>query len=219
MTLTARLARDLKANGRKTATLGVLLLVGLYFWVPPLWRAVAGRASAAVATEAALPPPEVTPAAVPSPATPAAPQAVTWHEAERLRAEDELFRSAGRTDIRANAFVFDAGFLPIDVEFGEEDPETTVAGAPGAGSNSAGGPTGAGPLSERAVLTLKSTLIGTNRRVAIINGRTYSEGAVIAAAGRTWTLLNIEPRRVLLDGDGGTLELRIDPFAAGRIGP
>jgi hypothetical protein len=215
VSLPARLVRDLKANGPKTAVLGVLLLVGLYFWVPPLWRAVAGSASAAVIPEAAATSLEVSPAPAPSPAAPVAPQAVTWHEAERLRTEDELFRSAGPTDIRGNAFVFDAGFLPIDVDFGEEDPETAVANAPG----STGGQTGTRPVSDRAALTLKSTLIGSDRRVAIINGRTYSEGAVVAAAGRTWTLLNIEPRRVLLNGDGGTLELRIDPFAAGRIAP
>lgn len=212
MSFTARLARDLKANAAKSAVLGVLLLVGMYFWIPPLWRAVAGSSPAVATvpeTVPATPPASTTPP--PTSTIPPAPQSVTWHEAERIRTEDDLFRSASPTDVRANAFVFDAGFLPIDVEFGEEEKV--------AGTADSTKPTGAAPLSDRAALTLKSTLIGSNRRVAIINGRTYSEGAVVAAAGRSWTLLNIEPRRVLLDGDGGTLELRIDPFAAGRTGP
>ena len=39
------LRRDLQASWQKTALLGSLLLVGLWFWVPPLMRAVWGGTS------------------------------------------------------------------------------------------------------------------------------------------------------------------------------
>lgn len=213
MTLLERLIRDLKANGPKTAVLGVLLLVGLYFWLPPVWRAVAGPAEAGESS--------VAPAAEPAtgPATSSAPpgeKPLRWADAEELRARDDLFRSAGPADVAANAFVFDGGFLPIDVEFGEDDPETKAALAEAA-ERAAGAEEAKAAAAESSgppPLTLKSTLVGSNRRVAVINGRTYPEGATVAAAGRTWTLMNVEPRRVLLGGDGGTVELKIDPFAS-----
>lgn len=214
MTLTARLSRDLKANGPKTAVLGVLVLVGLYFWIPPLWRAVTGNAAAAEI-------PAVAAAAEPSPADPAssspaaAAASLGWREAENRRAEDPLFRPAEGTDVRADAFAFDAGFLPIDVEFAEAESAEAVARVARNEPRSTHDAEGDGP----SPLTLSSTLVGSGRRVAVINERVYTEGAVVAAAGRTWTVLNVEPRRVLLDGEGGTLELRIAPFAAGRNGP
>ncbi len=218
MNLTARLTRELKAGGAKTAVLGVLLLVGIYFWVPPVWRALAGPAAATTA-EIVPETPGTSPTAEPVTPVPGPPVAVAWHEAERLRTEDELFRSADAAELQANAFVFDGGFLPIDVAFGEEDPKAAVAEASETRADAdAAEALAARQAAEPAPLTLKSTMIGPARRVAIINDRAYSEGMVVSASGRNWTLLNVEPRRVLLDGEGGTLELRIDPFAAGRTG-
>jgi len=212
VSLPERLIRDLKANGPKTAVLGVLVLIGLYFWIPPLWRTMTGPA--ATASAAATP---ATAAIDPQPAAdataaPGAAESFTWHDAERLRAEDDLYRTVDPSEIAANAFVFDGGFLPIDVEFGEADPKAVLAeAARTAEAEAAGRSPPAAPS-----LTLKSTLVGSNARVAVINGRVYPEGATVAAAGRTWTLMNVEPRRVLLDGEGGTLELKIDPFATTR---
>ena len=45
-----QLARDMKASAAKTGVLGLLLLVGLYFWLPPLLSAFSGGTTATAAT-------------------------------------------------------------------------------------------------------------------------------------------------------------------------
>ena len=223
MSVADRFLRDLKASAPKTAALAVLVLVGLYFWIPPLWRMAVGRDAASATTaepavQATAPTPTV--AATSQEAMPAGPPVLGWEEAERLRSEDDLFRSASRSDIRSDAFTFDDGFLPIDVVFAEDPsgrhvvianerrPEPQAAAA--AIVKKAGSPP--------PPLKLGSTLVGSDRRAAIINDKVYAEGATVTVADRTWTLRNVEPRRVVLDGDGGTVELTIAPFAKARAG-
>jgi len=48
--ISRQLVREMKASGGKTAVLVLLLLVGLYFWVPPLLKAFSSGATAASPT-------------------------------------------------------------------------------------------------------------------------------------------------------------------------
>jgi hypothetical protein len=216
VTFTARVTRDLKASGPKTALLGVLVLVGMYFWLPSIWKAVAGSKPAAAATPTPAAPAPSAPAAP----APAAPKALGWQDAERLRSRDELFRPSGHADLKADAFTFNGDFLPLDVEFAEmqKEPERPVAQTKAAApaKTAAAEPPSEPAEPETPPLTLQSTLVGSGRRVAVINNRVYPEGAAVAAGGRTWTLLNVEPRRVLIDGGGRTFELTINPFTASQ---
>ena len=232
MNLVDRLKRDMRASAPKTAALVVLLLIGLCFWVPPLWRAMAGDGDAPAESTpyTAILSAAASPVSVEQPS--AAPAIPEWEEAERMRAEDELFQSVGREDVRADAFVFDDDFLPLDVDFGDDVPEhsgfvlrpedmavISVAEDQSPDQVGADDPAGGIALGPPPELKLASTLVSPGKRAAVINNRVYPEGATVAIAGRTYVLTSVEPRRVVLDGEEGPLELRINPFATAKPGP
>ena len=210
--ITTRLARDFTANGRKTALLAALTGIGLYFWLPPVWRAVRGPSGTVPMADV---PPASSPAAAPSSvAAPAAPPATfSWRTAERTRATDGLYASADGTDLRADAFALRTVYLPIDAELAEDDPAEPFPDRPEAGNPTVAS---AVPPDPAAGLALASTVIGRSRKVALINGAAYAEGATIRADGRDWTLVSVEPRRAVLSEGDRRVELRIDPFETTR---
>ena len=57
---------------------------------------------------------------------------------------------------------------------------------------------------------LSSTMIGTNKRAALINGRVYEEGSQISAdGGLQFALATVETQRVLLERNGKQYPLEI----------
>ncbi len=59
-------------------------------------------------------------------------------------------------------------------------------------------------------LVLSSTIVGQSRRVAMINGRAYTEGrSVEASSGEQFVLEEIWPRRVVLQRGGERFNLRL----------
>ncbi len=77
---------------------------------------------------------------------------------------------------------------------------------------------------DAAGLTLTGTIIGGQRRVAQINGKTYSVGQTVEAAkdaesvGAAFRLVEIHPRRAVLEADGQRFELFIpEPGKSERI--
>ncbi len=67
-----------------------------------------------------------------------------------------------------------------------------------------------------AGLTLTSTIIGPQRRIAQINGKTYSVGQVVVVSGKEkqspsvhFRVLEVEPRLAVLEADGQRFELSI----------
>jgi hypothetical protein len=76
---------------------------------------------------------------------------------------------------------------------------------------------------ESLKLVLSGTILSPNRRVARINGRTYTIGDTIEAAGKDGKLVEfvvteIETRRVALERLGKRYELKIhSPGQPGRI--
>ena len=181
----------------------MLLLFGLWLWLPPLWNAVAGSPDAA--PDITLPAQVSGSVAGDQVAQRTTPHSTAddWQETERLRATDKLFDPAAADEIRGDAFTLYGEFLPIEAELAVEPkkPQPIIVKSP---------PPPAPPL------TLRSTLVGPDRRAALINGKIYPEGSVIAAAGVNWTLRTVEPRRVLIDANGRTHELRIDPFTSSK---
>ena len=71
-------------------------------------------------------------------------------------------------------------------------------------------------------MSLSSTVIGPQRRVALINGRPYAQGKTVRAAkdGQQieFTLAEVHPRSILLERDGQRFELKApDPTHSGQI--
>ncbi len=75
-----------------------------------------------------------------------------------------------------------------------------------------------------AGLVLTSTIIGPQRRIAQISGKTYAVGQTIEVAkdkevlGIAFKLVEVHPRRAVLEADGQRFELTIpEPGKSGKI--
>jgi hypothetical protein len=200
-----QLLRDLKASWQKTAALAVLLVVGLAFWVPPLVRVL----SASTTTPAVA-----SPAAVSAPATLAAPPTVTavaapafaWEQAAAYLDTDPFVRSAEVAAVQRDPFRIDRDQFAPPILFSEDQPPPPAPPAPSRPAD--GGIAG---------LELKSTIIGTRRRAALINSHLYYEGREVFVDGVTYTLTSVEPRRVILSRGQDVFELEIpNPGMSGR---
>jgi hypothetical protein len=63
-------------------------------------------------------------------------------------------------------------------------------------------------------LSLKTTILGERRRVALIKDSLYSEGSVIQLDGESYLLSAIGPRHVELNKDGRVIVVEIPGLAA-----
>ena len=107
---------------------------------------------------------------------------------------DQRMRPADRPPLR-NPFGIVAEDAPV-----EPDPHELAATA-WVESN----PDGLG-------LTLSSTLVGVRQRMALVNGQIYEEGAKLDHdSGMQFVVARIEPGRVVLEAQGRTIELMIEP--------
>lgn len=210
LSLKQQLIRDLKASWQKSAILGVLLLVGLWFWVPPLLRMVRGRSTATTvaATSPSSPTASATPPSAPIVPTPApsGSQTVNWEKIDAALRQDRLAQSAELTELQSNPFVMDREQFAPPILFAEEPPtppsSIRIAGA-----------------SEKAALeglVLQSTIIGAERRAAMINRRLYFEGREVPWNGQTWLLTTVSANKVVLARGMETHELML-PRRAGAL--
>lgn len=197
--LWAQLERDLKANWKKTAALGVLFLFGCCFWIPMLWGAAKPRrAAAAVDHQAAsaTSTPTSTVAPVPN-GDSSGTKSSFWASLSKALTDDPLFRSADMTISTRDPFAVDESQFPLPVLFAE-DLEAEEPPKPVVERNAA--PTG---------LELRSTMIGRTRRVAIINGQLYQLGKEVVANGHSFRLTSIESHHVVLTAGDQHYELAL----------
>jgi hypothetical protein len=189
------LRREVAANPKKATFLGVMALVALYLWMP----LVRGWLSVEKAT------PEAGAAAEPSVAasTTAPPARTTASDRPTWREIIEWMPKDSRTMIAPSLSAVRDPF---------ELPKEQIARIKGEDKPEMRSPT---PTAGPAGLLLTSTIIGPQRRVAQINGKTYAEGQAIDvgrehdAAVRTFHLVEIHPRRAVLQCGEDRLELVI----------
>ena len=199
------------ANPKKAALLGLVTVVALYFWAPLLrgWF-TADKADAQATTEAApvtvtagLQTAAAAPAATEKPATVVQPswqQVVEWmHKDPRTMIAPVLVQT--RDPFQAPK--------PDEPDMTAED---NIKAKPPVIK-----PTDAG-------LVLTSTIIGPQRRVVQINGKTYAVGQTVEAAKdkdsipMKYKLIEIHPRRAILEADGERFELTIpEPSQSDKI--
>lgn len=215
---------DLKASWPKTLLLAILLAVGLFFWIPPLVRAVSGpeqhTRSGNNATRAATVPSTVA-KEVDVPHSNGSSRSITWEKADEILKSDPLVRSAEVAAIQGNPFRLSPDQFSPPILFADAEPEveshpvsapngakanaaqTAKSNKPGS-TNSKTGATAPNPGSgEQAAgtidgLTLKSTILGDKRRAALINDKLYSEGSEIQLDGVSYLLTLVRPREVHL---------------------
>lgn len=212
--------RDLAANPKKAAILGLMLLVAAYFWGPLLWKWLApgGKAKGGKEGQTALiledDPVEAAPQAKPGALRP-----FRWEKVRQQIRGDRFMVPAAYENHWPNPFA------PL--------PVTTVTQQPIEGESQAA--IGAAKTEKEltpdtAGLTLASVTISPRLRTATIGGRTYREGATITVGGgedRTasaaaFRLVRVERQGVELEREGRTWWLEFDKsrLAQGdEIGP
>ncbi len=196
-----RLRRELKANPKKGAVFGVLMLVAVYFWIPLIWGWLSvdeSTLSAAAMTPAVQQPGGIIDQAFAKPAAvaataPASPwqQLVAWMESDARTAP-----ALGLTDARDP---FDQ--QPIEIPAAEVKAEEEPANAAALWTP------------EMLGLEVSSTVVGPRRSVAVISGRTYVMGDSIEVSrgGRQIALrvAEVQPSGVVLECGSDRFELGI----------
>lgn len=187
-----QLVRDMKASAAKTAVLALLLLVGLFFWVPPLLKAFSSG------TPASLP---VTDAKTVSSGSTVSPDTVLpqsnesskkTHDSKtllKLIQEEPLFQPARADEMPQQPFGLNDDLLPLPVLIADDSLAEPL------------------PSIEKPIpkppekldgLVLKSTLVGPTRRVAIINSQMFREGQTVPWNNRHFVLESVSRKSVKL---------------------
>ena len=208
-----QLVHDLKVSWQKTLMLGLLLLVGLYFWIPPLYRAMRGTSA-----------PELTPAKVSPAPIPQRPPVETemsftqldpkettlhsWEQFDSLMHTDPLVQSVQMGAIQRNPFEVNRDQFSPPILFAEEPVETEPKPVQVEKQEPE-----IKALPDEIVLT--TTIIGKFRKAAMINKKLYYEGKPFQYDNVTYVLERVADRSVILRQGDQTFELKIqnDPSA------
>lgn len=219
--LTRKLRREFTANPKKAAILGLLGLVALYFWAPLVWGWVAKETptdqppsiGVESATAAALPAwAQIAEESASDDGKTTEDKKHSWDEVAKWIKQDPNTSPAG-----GFANLRDPFLQPVEevakADTDEEEPEEAVAKPepelPDATPSELG-------------LVLSSTVIGSRRRSALINGRIFSQGQTIEASRNgqpiSFTLVEVHPRKVVLRRAGKDFDLKIPrSTTSGRI--
>ena len=209
-----QLARDMKASAAKTGVLGLLLLVGLYFWLPPLLSAFSGGTTATAATPATTAAPASSPTATVPSSSPAAtgsasstPNSTTTakqpHDSAvitKLLREHPLMQPVIAEEIPERPFGLDYDSMPLPLEMvedsrAEQPPPPSKPKPP--------------PIEKLDGLTLKSTLVGPTRRAAIINNRLFQEGQMVPWKDKQLRLESVTRKSVTLTDGSQSWQLTL----------
>jgi hypothetical protein len=197
MQLANRLKREIKKNPAKAMGLGALLLVACYFWAP-LIAGFLGSGSPA-------PPPPAQNAAATTNSSPSVSEPVAkptisaaaydWQRHSKSIDDSELMRASAK--------------LPND-----RDPFHDLAAATAAVQPVENPEPAAPPVTPAdAGLVLGSTLVSAHRKIAEINGKSYGINEHVEVATDTlevsFKIVEIHPRRVVLERDGVRYDLKI----------
>jgi hypothetical protein len=185
--------RDLKASAGKSALLAVLFLIGLCFWIPPLLKAFSSESktppTAAPAMTSASSASTTASSNEPKPMTEMT--SIGSQQLIQLLGEHPFLQPAMAAVSRPRPFGIDADALPLPVLFAEEELAEPPVVVPEVK-----------PIERLDGLLLKSTLIGSARRAAMINNRLYHVGEFVDWKNRRLRLDTVERKAVTLsDGD------------------
>ena len=194
-----RLWTELKRSWQKSALLGLLLAVGLVFWLPPLLRMVQGGPATSSSTTPAK---TLSQTDDQSPTESKPRQDFDWKDTDTILASDLLLMPERGFNLAGDPFALDYDQLAPPVLFADDEytEEPLPASVPAPTVSTVPPPAG---------LLLKSTFLGTQRKAAYINRRLYFEGGQIQHGTTSWHISSIQPRRVVLSHGDQQFELRI----------
>jgi hypothetical protein len=206
--LARQLRREAKANPKKAALLGSLVLLALYYWGPMIWGWVA-------AEEATGRPPDAPTAAVASlggAAVPTPPPTSEdkntgthpWTQLDQWMRQDPITTPVEDVAAWHDPFAVASSELEA-VEPDETQDEQILVSPEGLG------------------IELSGTLVGPHRRVALIGGKAYREGQTVRIdrddQSIEFELAEVHSRRIVLRREGHRFDLLIpDGRKAGGTG-
>ena len=216
--LAKTIRREAKANPKKAALLGLLLVVAVYFWMPLVagWFTQKNAEPSLAAAQGDKPPVESMPGSAPS-SGPTATSALTgaaaqkavpqppWQDLVQWMDQDPRTMPAGRLLLERDPFLAPRVERPMPrpkALSAQVDPELKP---------------------QDLAFVLSGTVVGADRHVARINGKSYEQGKTIALSAKdgkqqwTFRLAEVEARRVVLERQGKRYEVKIEP--GGRPGP
>ena len=209
-----KLRREATANPKKAGLLGLLLLVAVYFWAP-LLRQWTRSAENAPDTSAAAPPAAATsappggavapPLAAATPVEALTPSAPTAAASATPRFHWKQLVAAIESDPRMRPVEPPAELAAQRDPFIDPRPPAVAEAAPEV----------AGERSEDVTpgelgLVLSSTIIGHQRRTALVNGKVYAAGRELEARdGVVFVVRDIEPWGIVLERAGKRFELEL----------
>jgi hypothetical protein len=184
--------REAKASPKKLAVLALVLAIAVWRIGPLVSGMFSGNETEVTATpEIAQTPAVAVASQIQLPTAPVQTTAkTTWKEVDQRITSDPRMQSAALGG-RKNPFGEIAPPVVIAEVVEEEQPDEPA------------------PPPPAASLVLSSTVVGSQRRTALINGRTYSEGDLIDVPGDPIRIVAIRPRSVLVDSLGQQTELTI----------
>lgn len=193
-----QLQREIGANPGKAGVLALLLAVALYFWAPLVMKWFGGPASAPPDADVAE---QETPSAGTqtdgTAATRETPSRPAWTAVAEWIEKDAHTKPV--LELKQTRDPFLAHVERIAAEEEKQEVEEVVV-RPAVTPESLG-------------LEVTSTIVGTQRRTAVIDGRAYAEGRrVIKQAGEhtfVFELAEVHPRHVVLMHDDHRFELKI----------
>jgi hypothetical protein len=205
--LVKQLKRDLTANPKKAAVLGVMVLVAGYFWGPLLWKFAASGAAKSktntsmvglILTDDPADPAQQTKQASAS--------KFHWEKVRQLIQQDDRMASASFDVAWVDPFAksMEAG-IAAEVETSAEDPAAVAAAAQAAA---------AAELDPAELgVVLGGVMVGRRTRVATINGEPCHEGDVISVPDKTDKELSHEFKVVRISRQMVQLEMSGRLFA------
>lgn len=192
-----RLRREIGGSPKKGALLGVMVLVGIYFWAPLVAGWLGGKPGRSSSIAAGL---ATASTAGPTTGDKTAAQQ-PWYVLSDWIRHDPLKRSVGPREGARDPFV-----PPEDIVNKEQEPAEPPMKA---------------VATDEIALALGGTILGPHGRMALINGKSYREGdsVKISCEGQTIVLKLVEigPQNATLDRDGNrvVLKMSVSPLAEG----
>jgi hypothetical protein len=188
--LSKQLIRDMKASAAKTAVLALLLLVGLFFWVPPLLKAFSSGTTPTSATTVAATSGSTT---APATASPNSSEPIKKSRDSKtllkLLHEQPLLQPASADEMPQRPFGLNEDLLPLPVLIADDSLAEPPQSAPKSDPKT---------IEKLDGLVLKSTLVGPTRRVAIINNHLFREGQTVPWNDKQLLLESVSRKSVTL---------------------
>lgn len=213
--LSKRLRKELLANPKQAAVLGVVCLVAIWFWMPLLWKSsgrkpAAAKAIAATGNDAPAANQPTTTSAKPEPT-------FTWMQLQAWRQADRLTRSAE---------------LPLESREVFRSPKQIEVVVTASETNDDEQPSRE-PIAEQTVdvekltLVLESIVYGGGRRRALINGQAVQENEEFNLSEKSGSseaptaklmgkVTSITPSEVVVEVAGRPMRLKLQPKLLNR---